>query len=46
MQDAQAAREKLVVPCAAGNARAAPAVADGALFLRNGTHLFRIEAKR
>ena len=29
-----------------GNFKASPAVADGALFLRNGTHLFRIEAKR
>ena len=29
-----------------GTFKASPAVADGALFLRNGTHLFRIEAKR
>ena len=29
-----------------GNFKASPAVADGALFLRNGTHLFRIEDKR
>ena len=29
-----------------GTFKASPAVADGALFLRNGTHLFRIEDKR